>query len=339
MDEIVNMDEELITVDKQEIAVKEFKSVFYQLTAKPDSMTRVFTKDTSIEIDDIRLLNDRVVEKLQSHYKDAGFLISVHVKFSNGKIKTFSSWNAFDAHKWYESESINKIVISWEFNAMLPQYEVPQKHTLTVKMSNSMRPEEMLNIIFTGNIQELEELDRNFFPVVARVDFIDRVLGDELLNLVSDWIKGLKESTIEKSKIILFLKRNKGKISTILNFITYIIIACSSVILTDKYIRSLEITTVNSMTIDQMICLINSIFICSGVWILSKRLVRIVTDRIYDLLKEYGDSCLFNITKGDINRQNKMRKREKNNRISIAINLIGTMALNILCSVIANKAF
>lgn len=339
MKQNVNADENLIAVSEQELMVKDFKSVFYQLTAKPDSMTRVFTKDTSIELDDIKSLNDRVVEKLQAHYNDAGFLISVHVKFSSGKAKEFSSWSAFEAHQWYEGESINKIVISWEFNAMLPQYRVPQKHTLTVKMSNSMRPEEMLNIIFTGNIQELEELDRNFFPIVARVDFIDRLLGDELLNIVSEWVKGLKEAVVEKSKIILFLKKNKGKISTLLNFGTYIILATSSVVITNKYIRTLDITVVNSMTVDQMLCLINSIFVCAGVWILSKRFIRAVTDRIFNLLNEYGDNCLFNITKGDVNRQNKMRKREKNNRISIAINLIGTIALNILCSVIANKIF
>ena len=62
--EKVNIDEDLMTVDQQNIIVKDFKSVFYQLTAKPDSMSRVYTKDTSIELDDIKLLNDRIVEKL-----------------------------------------------------------------------------------------------------------------------------------------------------------------------------------------------------------------------------------------------------------------------------------
>lgn len=331
--------EELMQISRQDIAIKDFKSVFYQLTAKPDSMTKVFQKDAVIELDDIRLLNERIVEKLKSHYNDAGFLITVHVKFSNGKIKTFSSWDAFDEHKWYESESINKIVISWEFNALLPQYTVPQKHTLTVKMSNSMRPEEMLNIIFTGNIEELEELDKNFFPVVARVDFIDRVLGDELLNIVSDWIKGLRDSRVEKSKSILFLKKNKAKLSSSLNFLTYMVMIVSSVILVDKYIETLGIITVSEMTSLQLISVINVIFVCAGVWIFAKRLVTAITDRIYELLNNYGDSCLFNITKGDVNRQDKMQKKEKHNRLSITINLTGTIILNILCSVIANKLF
>ena len=332
-------DKELMKVGYQELALKDFKSVFYQLTAKPDSMTKVFQKDAVIDLEDIGLLNERIVEKLTSHYNDAGFLIAVHVKFSNGKIKTFSSWDAFNEHKWYESESINKIVISWEFNAILPQYTVPQRHTLTVKMSNSMRPEEMLNIIFTGNIEDLEELDKNFFPVVARVDFIDRVLGDELLNIVSDWIKGLKDSYVEKSKIILNLKKNKGKIASFLNFASYIVIMISSVVWLDNYIQTLGITVLSEITSIQLTHVMNAVFLCAGIWILAKRIVTIITDRIYELLNNYGDSCLFNITKGDTNRQRRMQKREKNNRFSIAINLIGTIILNILCSVAANKFF
>ena len=335
----IHQDEELVKVNTGDVAVKNFKSYFYQTTAKPDSMTRVFPKDSTIELNDIFSLNERICEKLQSHYNDAGFLISVNVKFSNGKTKTFSSWRAFEEHKWYESEYISRVVICWEFNAVLPQYDVPQRHTLTVKMSNSMRPEEMLNIIFTGNFEDIEELDKNFFPVVARVDFIDRVLGDELLNLVSDWIKGLKDSVVPKSKLMIYLKRHKGKISSLLNLITYIIVTISSVILLNNYIRSLGIVTIGELSSDDFLSVLNGVFVCSGVWVLSKRFINVVTDRIYELLRSYGDNFLFNITNGDRNRQIKLQKREKSNRISIVINLIGTIILNIMCSVIANNLF
>lgn len=331
--------ESLIEFNHQNLSTKDFRAVFYQMTAKPDSMTKVFPKDIAIELSDIHLLNDRICEKLSSHYNNAGFLITVDVKFSNAKTKSFSTWEAFDSHKWFESESINKIVVTWEFNAMLPQYPVPQKHTLTVKMSNSMRPEEMLNIIFTGNIEDLEELDKNFFPVVARVDFIDRVLGDELLNIVSDWIKGLKNSWIEKSKTILYFKKNKGKISSFLNILSYIIIIISSVVLTGNYIRTLKITTIGEMTPTQLICIMNAIFICAGTWILAKKFISIITDRIYQLLSDYGDNCLFNITKGDRNRQDRISKKEKYNRISIIFNLITTILLNVICGIIANNLF
>lgn len=68
-------------------------------------------------------------------------------------------------------------------------------------------------------------------------------------------------------------------------------------------------------------------------------MINVLTDRIYELLKDYGDNWLFNITKGDKNRIDKLNKIEKANKVSILINLIGTIILNIICSVIANKLF
>ena len=41
---------ELLKRDSEEVAVKDFKSVFYQMTAKPDSMSRVFNKDVVIDL-------------------------------------------------------------------------------------------------------------------------------------------------------------------------------------------------------------------------------------------------------------------------------------------------
>ena len=76
---IINTDENLLKVGSDEIAIKDFKSVFYQLTAKPDTTTRVFSRDVLVELEDIFLLNDRIIEKLRS-YPEAGFLINVVVK-------------------------------------------------------------------------------------------------------------------------------------------------------------------------------------------------------------------------------------------------------------------
>lgn len=331
-------DEELLSVSKQEVIEKDFKSLFYATTVKQDCTTRVYKKDARIDVDELILLNDRITEKLKM-YNDAGFLVTVNVKFSNGKHQTFSGWKAFSEHKWYESEPINNITIVWEFNAILPQFNIPQRHTLTVKMTNSMRPEEIINIIFTGNLQTMEEFDTNFFPIVARVDFIDRVLGEELLNIVSDWVKGLSESDIIKSKWVMLCKRHKAKLASILNIITNLVIMISSVVLLNNYIRTLSISTLSEMVESQILYVIDAVFICAGIWILSKRLINVLTDRIYELLKDYGDNWLFNITKGDKNRIDKLNKIEKANKVSILINLIGTIILNIICSVIANKLF
>lgn len=291
-----------------------------------------------VELEDIFLLNDRIIEKLRS-YPEAGFLINVVVKFTNGKNKSFASWRAFSEHRWYESEAISNLVITWEFNAVLAQYKIPQKHTLTVKISNSMRPEELLSIIFSGNMEELDDLDKDFFPVVARVDFIDRILGDELLNIVAEWSKSLRDSSIERSPFILLMKKNKAKILTFLNFFTNILIMVASIVVINRYISTLEIVTLGEMSCNQMLAVINSMFICGAIWIFAQKFVSVLTDKIFEKLREYGQTCIFNITKGDKNRQQSLQKREKSSKIAVIANVSFTIFIDIISTVITTVLF
>jgi hypothetical protein len=75
------------------------------------------------------------------------------------------------------------------------------------------------------------------------------------------------------------------------------------------------------------------------VWVFAKNIVRTLTDRIYDKLRNYGECHLFEITKGDTNRQDELKEIERNNKASILANLLGTALLNIICSVVASKLF
>lgn len=60
----------------------------------------------------------------------------------------------------------------------------------------------MLNLIFSGKVEDFEEIETNVFPVAARVDFIEPILGDELLNIVSEWIRGLRENRDKKIHLL-----------------------------------------------------------------------------------------------------------------------------------------
>lgn len=328
-------DSKLLQKSPEEVNVTEYKAAFYQLLAKPDSITKVFNRNVIIDMDDIDDLNDRICKKFE-HYQEAGFLIQTSIKFSDGKTKAFPSWRSLADHKWYESECINNIVITWEFNAIFPGLQIPERHTLMVKLSNGLRPEEMINLVFTGKIEEIEEMDNNLFPIVARVDFIDRVLGDELLNIVGEWVKSLQDSPIQKSKTMLFLKKNKGKVSSLINWITNIIIMISSVCITGKYVLSLGFNTLLEISSIQFVHIIYAIFLCVAVWIFSKTAVGGLTDFLFNRLRAYGETALFNITKGDKNKQDRLKKKEKASRLAIIANIVFTIAINILCGIIVN---
>lgn len=328
----------LLKKNPEEMNITEYKSAFYQFLAKPDSITKVYNKTAVIDLHDIYELNGRICSKF-GQFKEAGFIIQANVKFADGKTKSFSNWTSFTSHEWYEGESINNIVITWEFNAYFPDLQVPERHTLMVKLSNGLRPEEMLNLVFTGKIEEIEEMDNNLFPIVARVDFVDRILGDELLNIVGDWVKGLQDSPIQKSKIMLHLKKNKAKVSGMINWLTNIIIMFCSVGITSRYILSMEFRKVGDITDVQLVYMMCAIFACVAAWMLGKKLVGSITDTLFERLRMYGENALFNITKGDKNKQARINRREKTSRLVIIGNILLTVILNILCGVLVNCMF
>lgn len=101
---------ELLKKEPEEVRLTEYRSIFYRFLAKSDSITKVYNKTAVIKIENIYELNDRICEKL-CHYKEAGFIIQINVKFSNGKTREFPDWESFYEYKWYESESINNINI------------------------------------------------------------------------------------------------------------------------------------------------------------------------------------------------------------------------------------
>lgn len=328
-------DENLLAITGEDRFLKEQKAVFYSVLAKPDSMTRLYNRNVVIEIEDIYSLNERINEKLRS-YQDAGYLINVTIRYANGKLINFSNWTSFDEYKWTENEPISSIVITWEFNAVLPYINNPQRHTLMVKMSNRLRPEEMLHLVLTGKIEEIGDIDNDFFPVVARVDFVDRMFGNELLNLVEEWDKGLKDFPVHHPKFMLFLKKHKAKCSTSLNIISCIFVALCIMIIMGNVIYSMDFDIISKMTATQLVHVIYIIFGGVITWLVLRKLIGIVTDSIFDRLRNYGDNIVFNITKGDKDRQNKLKTREQKNRIKIIGNILLTIILDIVCGVLVN---
>lgn len=339
----MNEDKNEITMENSEpqyLQEKDYKSFFYQMVAEKDSTIKIFNKrDIVIDFDDICRLNDYIVEKLQSHYKDAGFSTKVYVKFDNKKKQQFSSWGAFEEHKWRENESINSIILTWEFNAIMPKFSIPQKHTLTVKLSDNMRPEEYFNLMISGTIEEVEEIEQGFYPVVASVDFIDRILGDELLDIVEKWVNGLRESAIDRNAVLLKLRKHKRKIAFFVNYISYFLIIICSIFALKYYILNYDVKSLGDLSLDHAANIIVACFIVSLVWIFVRKFSGYVGEKVFDALRDYGDCYLFQITPGDKKKQDRMQKAERSNKVKIIFNLVTNLLIDFGCSIIIAYLF
>ena len=115
------------------------KAMFYMFAGKPDSIVKIFDRRIVIKIEDIEELNLRIKEKLENH-RIEGVLTSVDIGYENNKIDQLSSWDEFASKNWNIADVTDHILVKWDFLIKLPQYPIPQRHTLVVRLSSGIDP-------------------------------------------------------------------------------------------------------------------------------------------------------------------------------------------------------
>lgn len=66
---VVFMEYEVLNKEEEERRIKEFKSLYYELNAKPDSTTKLYNDKVIVTKDDIERLDDLIREKMSFHSK------------------------------------------------------------------------------------------------------------------------------------------------------------------------------------------------------------------------------------------------------------------------------
>lgn len=323
-----------VSDERKDLAI--FKSIYYQMNAKPDSMSKAFSKKIVINKADIIDLNRRINEKIRLNYQDDGYIATVTVSLKDRHVLTFKCWEEFLQHEWTETSCIIGISLQWNFNIRIPDYEKPQNHNLVVKLTNGLRPEEMLNFIFSGNIEDFDEIELNAFPVVARVDFIQTLLGEELINIVGNWVNGLNSNNDLKNPILMLMKKFRQKVALYFEHISLITLVFLLIGLFSNYLKSLNIEKWNNLSMHQFnnICIIIAIEVL--ILYLFKSFFKNIAHNIYEKLSEYGNVYIFNITRGDSKLQNEIQNKDKTNGKLILIKFFLSLLFNIGCGIIAS---
>lgn len=323
----------LLDVSENDKFITNYKAVYQAMTAKHDCKSRIFSRKVKVKLEDIIDLNEHVTDKLRN-YQDAGFSICATASFVGHKTIEFSSWQEFINHRWTESDAINSVTIIWEFNAVLPQYGVPQKHVLVVKIADGLKPEEMLNVVFAGKLENIEEIEKQMYPVVARVDFINYVLGDELLNIVEEWNRGLEAQDGEDYIFPKFCVENRRKFAYAFNYVTNIVtlVCCIKIIV--YFLKSYGVTTISELTISNICQVIWASGILALGYIFINKISQWLANIFYRVLGEETMTHVFCLNKGDKNIQKRIDKEIHKSKIFVFGSIFGTFILNLACSII-----
>jgi len=329
----MNENTNLLDVSEIDQFITNYKAVYQAMTAKHDCKSRIFSRKVKVKLDDIIELNKRVTDKLKN-YKNAGFSISATVSFEGHKTMAFSTWQEFEEHRWTESDAINSMTIIWEFNAVFPQFGVPQEHVLVVKITDGLKPEEMLNVVFAGKLENIEEIEQQMYPVVARVDFINYVLGDELLNIVEEWDKGLEAQDSNEYIFPEICVKNRRKIAYVFNYATNIItlICCIKIIV--YFLKSYGAITVSELTVTNICQVIWLCGILTLGYMFINKISQWLANIFFRVLGEETMTHIFCLNNGDKNIQKRIDKEIHKSKLFIIGSVFGTFVLNLVCTLI-----
>ena len=329
-------DEQLIEIQPDEQFLKNYQAVYYAMNAKPDCKSKLFPKKVIVSLQDLCNLNERITDKFKAHYDNAGFRINVCVSYKNRESVEFDSWTTFEEYSWNTEKKIESILIVWEYNAKLPQYRLPQKHTLTVRIADELRPEKMLNLVFSGKLEEIDKIEQGVCPVIARVDFINSILGDELLGIVDSWQNGLLEPDTEIGILYKGLKKFSRVIAYAINYVPTIFALGYMLRYLKIQIEKLNVDTIGQISLNSFVQIIQQsiygVIICIAVY----KVFQVAANIVFAELRGGEDGHSFDITNGDKIECKNLEIKMKNKKIKIIGNIVLMLVFNVICSVIAN---
>ncbi|MBC1524128.1 hypothetical protein HB884_07900 [Listeria booriae] len=313
------------TIHESELATA--KQYFYQYFGTPEKISKVFEGTFLFNKSQMNTLNHRITEKLKMH-QEAGFLIDVIVKLKNKKILEFNTWNSFMEHDLTDDCPTESVTIKWRFNAILPNFPTPQNHVLSLTLTNGMKPEEMIRLIFSGGLEDEKNLDIAPYPIFASIIFVNNILADELLDIISKWVSAinLEAQSEEKVKKRLFKYRQLIAIST--EFLVTVLLMGTSAFFFIKNLTHIKGNEIGKISTEDFIFYLTYFFIVIGLFFIANRIAKIVASSIFTNLSTFRGKSFFELSEKDTTNRKMLQKKKK----SSTIKLLGSLLIIIVSS-------
>lgn len=275
----------------QVIPLDEYKSFFYQLNAKLDTEIRLLHGKKNLELMDIRSIKEQISAKLRNHDLVAD-IASINFVLSNRKIKDYAIWAEFERENWDTvNEKVCTLTIKWDVAIKLPQYQLPQRHSLKIRIGTEIPPKDIFQLILTSD--DITELIEARTPSICKVDFVNDILATELISIVVNWYEGLRDLP-ETNPLNNFLVKKGRLLSEIIRYSSPIVLLTIFYQYYDYFIPLLEVQEQISLkSLEALLIVFSAIFII-GIF-LGLRLERFIDKRI----EKFEEHPRFSITRGD----------------------------------------
>lgn len=290
-------------------SLADMKSLFYLINAKPDTSIKLLDKKRIVTVASIRDLDERISRKLENHHV-IGQMTSVNIIFRNNVIKDYASWGEFINENWNTiNQETESITMMWDLSIKLFRYANPQRHTLKVKLGQSLTPKDMMELVFiSDNVMEMKEKRA---AGVVKIDFIDQVLATELIDNVVSWYEGLREIQPNQGMQKILENNQSLVVGIVNNFMPLLLLAIY------QYYFS---TFCKWSTLSTNITIANlQLFLITflGVYLIGSMIGKRLSFGLDQKIDSYQHKSQFEITKGD--EKNLEKTNMENKKISSQI--------------------
>lgn len=97
------------------------------------------------------------------------------------------------------------------FSGKINNFEVPQRHTVNIRISSTPNPSDFFKVLLSGGFDEAHNFDIQSCTMLCKVDFVNNTLAEELVNVAEHW-NDLCESAYNPKGIVRpFLTLHRSK--------------------------------------------------------------------------------------------------------------------------------
>jgi hypothetical protein len=308
------------------LSKENFKSLFYMFSGKPDSITQPLPRDIILTIEDIKQLNHKIQEKL-THFVTQAVITTVDITHDKGMSKEFGVWTEFLAHDWKVPLVTQTITLKWDFLIQLPSYKIPQRHTISVKIQEPPKELEAIQLLFSTLENGEVGAEIGVVPTIVRVDFINHLLSQELVNIVTEWNESLPIPRVQET-FFTKIKKNKRGIARITHYSLPIFTTILSGAILRNRIASFGASKALTLAHFEFAMIW---FLATGTSIfLANFFGKELAGRAYKTARKYGEYRTFLITSGDNNKQSELENKNRSLILSFSMTTLFSLTLNII---------
>jgi len=324
-DNSANETNNLSSLDRDDL-----KSLFYMFTGKPDSLLKVFEDPIVVSREDLLDLKMMMGEKLESLHVDA-LTTSISITSDDNTVLEFGDWAEFEKQDFKSPVPTDTVTLKWDILIDVSGYEKPQRHTVTVRITSGVSPIQALKYALSGDSEGSSQVDYDLAPVFCRVDFINHLISQEVVNIVEQWYDGCSKP-LAVSGLYKWLKGHRMLVARVIHYSTPLFTFGLGMAFFFHLTESFGASPLTSLEAAHLSLWVSSVLF--GVMFFYKA-SEMVAGYAFDAIAEYGKFAPFRLTKGDKQRQFKSKAKNERSTTRMILSAAYTVILNVFASILA----